>query len=229
MLFGLFCGGTLLYQWWTRQQKLTKIQARLQELQALQNQAQQQYQLQELNLISTADLANSPAIHSFFTDLLNTYAKNFAKDKNLDTSPLPLKFESLYHDPKIGNGYGEMGRCSIENIIYPTNQKIANISLNRLYLLNKFDHDKYFTSNPEYGDYTYIDISFDKMIDTCCHELAHYIQLVKHGKSSCESDLILRNGNYDKELAKEHKKFTQEIYRMIKAECSEWKRWWKEI
>jgi hypothetical protein len=35
-------------------------------------------------------------------------------------------------------------------------------------------------------------------------------------KSSCESDLILRNGNYDAELAKEHKEFTQEIYQLIK-------------
>ena len=26
---------------------------------------------------------------------------------------------------------------------------------------------------------TYIDISFDKMINTCCHEIAHYIQLAK--------------------------------------------------
>jgi hypothetical protein len=72
-----------------------------------------------------------------------------------------------------------MGCCSLENIIYPTYQKIANIKFNRLYLLNKFGCDKYFTGNPKYGDYNYLDISFDKMIDTCSHELAHYIQLVK--------------------------------------------------
>src|SRR5688572_28427656 len=106
-----------------------------------------------------------------------------------------------------------MGRCGQERVIYPIKQKIVNVSLNRLYLLNKFGHDKYFTSNPEETkgsakqskDYTYLDISFDKMIDTCSHELAHYIQLVKHGKSSCESDLILRNGKYSAELAQEHK------------------------
>jgi hypothetical protein len=119
-------------------------------------------------------------------------------------SELPLKFKGLYYDPKTGNGYGEMGKC--ETLIYPTNQKIANISLNRLYLLNKLGHNRYFTSNPkESKDYSYLDISFDKMLNTCCHELAHYIQLVKHGKSSCKSDLILRNGNYSAELAQEHK------------------------
>jgi hypothetical protein len=93
---------------------------------------------------------------------------------------LPLKFESLYSDPQIGNGYGEMGRCEQERVIYPIKQKTANISINRLYLLNKFGHDKYFTSSPkESKDYTYLDISFDKMLNTCSHQIAHYIQFIK--------------------------------------------------
>jgi hypothetical protein len=54
------------------------------------------------------------------------------------------------------------------------------------------------------------------MIETCSHEIAHYIQLVKHGRSSCESDLVLNNGNYDGELAKEHKEFSGEIYGMTR-------------
>ena len=54
------------------------------------------------------------------------------------------------------------------------------------------------------------------MIGTCSHELAHYFQFVKHGKSSCESDLIVRNGRYDEELASEHEEFTEEIHKMIK-------------
>lgn len=54
------------------------------------------------------------------------------------------------------------------------------------------------------------------MLRICSHELAHYIQFVKHGKSSCESDLIFRTGKYDKGLAKEHGEFTEEIYKMIK-------------
>jgi len=67
----------------------------------------------------------------------------------------------------------------------------------------------------------YLDISFNKMIKICSHELAHYIQFVKHGKSSCESDLVLNNGNYDGTLAREHEEFTREIYGMVKAEHSE--------
>jgi hypothetical protein len=67
------------------------------------------------------------------------------------------------------------------------------------------------------------------MLETCSHELAHYIQLVKWGLSSCESDLILGNRNYSERLAKEHKVFTQEIYQLIKEEYSEWERRWKEI
>lgn len=59
------------------------------------------------------------------------------------------------------------------------------------------------------------------MIATYCHELAHYIQFVKYGESSCESDLKLENGNYERELAKEHEEFTQEIFGMIKTEYSE--------
>ena len=67
------------------------------------------------------------------------------------------------------------------------------------------------------------------MIETISHELVHYIQLVKWGRSSCESDLIINNGKYDKDLAKEHEEWTQEIYQMIKPKISEWERKWKEI
>lgn len=135
-----------------------------------------------------------------------------------------MVFEGLHSDQKTSQELGKMGYCSPRQIIYPFKKKEVNISINRLYLLNKLGHDRYFESNPkENEDYSYLDISFDKMIDTCSHELAHYIQLVKHGKSSCESDLILRNGKYDKKLARKHKEFTQEIYGIIKnsAEYSE--------
>ncbi|CAG8740436.1 5494_t:CDS:2, partial [Cetraspora pellucida] len=71
--------------------------------------------------------------------------------------------------------------------------------------------------------------SFDKMINACSHEIAHYTQHVKHNKSSCESDLKLNNGEYDKELAKEHKEWTGEIYQLIKSEYSERERRWREI
>ncbi|KLL02208.1 MAG: hypothetical protein MRERC_3c035 [Mycoplasmataceae bacterium RC_NB112A] len=63
-------------------------------------------------------------------------------------------------------------------------QKVVNISLNSLYLLNKLGNEVNesidYYSTAEHG----IDISFRKMIDTCCHELAHYIQYAKHEKSS---------------------------------------------
>ncbi|CAG8748552.1 14553_t:CDS:1, partial [Cetraspora pellucida] len=54
---------------------------------------------------------------------------------------------------------------------------------------------------------------------------------VKHNKSSCESDLMLNNGEYDGELAREHERFTQEIYGMVKnsEEYGEWKKRRKEI
>jgi hypothetical protein len=60
-------------------------------------------------------------------------------------------------------------------------------------------------------------------------ELAHYIQFVKHERSSCESDLKLENGNYDRELTKEHEEFSGEIYELVKQEISEWESKWKNI
>ena len=180
-------------------------------------------------------MANSPQVHAFFSDLLKTYAEKFAKihsakqSKELNTYQLPLKFAGLYSNPQTGNGYGKMGLCSLEEVIYPIKQKVVNISLNRLYLLNKFGHDKYFTSNPEIsGDYSYLDISFSKMLETCSHELAHYLQFVKWGRSSCESDLVLGNGKYSEELAQEHKEWTQEIYQMVKEDFLQLEQKWKE-
>jgi hypothetical protein len=118
-------------------------------------------------------LVNSPEVHAFFTDLLTTYAERFVDSKSLNISRLPLVFGEFYYN------LGTMGHCFPNQVIYPCQVQEIIIELNRLYLLNKLGHDKYFTSSPEYGEYTYIDISFDKMIDTCSHEIAHYIQLVK--------------------------------------------------
>ncbi|KLL05464.1 MAG: hypothetical protein MRERV_1c165 [Mycoplasmataceae bacterium RV_VA103A] len=171
-------------------------------------------------------MANSSAICSFFTDLLTTYTEKFAESKKIDICVWPLIFGGFYWDKNIGNGRGEMGRCS--SYSYP-NRKIE-ISLNQIYLLNKFGHDRYFTSNPEIsGNYSYLDISFDEMLATCCHEIAHYFQFVKHNKSSCESDLKLNNGEYHGELAREHEEWTGEIYWLIKSEYSEWERRWGGI
>ncbi len=123
-----------------------------------------------------------------------------------------------------GKGYHEMGRC------FPSKGKVK-IELNHLYLLNKFGHDQYLTSNPqESNDYAYLEISFEKMMGTCVHELAHYLQLVKHGRSSCESDRTLNNGKYDERLAKEHEKWTTEIYGMVgNSNYLELEKRWGEI
>jgi hypothetical protein len=58
--------------------------------------------------------------------------------------------------------------------------------------LNKFGYECYLNT----------DVSFKEMINTFSHEIAHYIQYLKHGKSSCESDL--EEEKYEEELAKEH-------------------------
>ena len=97
--------------------------------------------------------------------------------------------------------------------------------------INKLGHGRYFATHPQQDSYFYLDISFSKMIKTCSHELAHYIQHVKHGKSSCKSDLKLNNGKYNFELAKEHKEFSKKIYGIIKnsGEYSEREKKRKEI
>ena len=223
LLLLLVSGSVLICQWWTRRQQLESLKSQLEQKE---RENQQQYELQKGHLISTASLAKSSNIQTFFTDLLNIYAEKFAKSKEIDISPRPLNFEGLYLDQNIGKGLREMGRCS--SYFHPRPE--VGISLNRVYLLNKFGHDCYFTTYPQ-GDYYYIDISFAKMIKTCSHEIAHYIQQVKHGKSSCESDLKLGGKEYNPELAKEHEKFTREINQLIKnsGEYLEWEKRWKEI
>ena len=205
----LISGGALVYQLHQtalREQERERYQKNREE----QKKQKKQYDLQQEELVSVADLASDPKIDAFFTDLLKTYAEKFAKSKELDISHLPLKFAGFYSSPDTDNGYREMGVCQRE-------QKTAKISLNRLYLLNKLGHDKYFIPKKNTVNYASLPIGFDKMISSCSHELAHYIQLVKHGESSCESDLILNTGKYDKKLAKEHERFIKEIHKMIKS------------
>ena len=83
------------------------------------------------------------------------------------------------------------------------------ISLNQFYLLNKLGYEHYFATPNNY-----LEINFTNLLKTCSHELAHYFQFIKCGRSSCESDL--GTDKYIAELAQEHKEFTGEIYRMIK-------------
>lgn len=97
-----------------------------------------------------------------------------------------------------------MGHCN-----YRSNK--TEISLNQLYLLNKFGHDRYFATHPNQNSYFYLDINFATMMKTCSHELVHYIKFIKHGKSSYKSDLKVNNGKYNSLLAQEHKEFTRQI------------------
>ena len=62
LLLGIIGVSSTIYQELTRQREINKIQTRLQELQ---DQAQQQYQLQ--NAISATHLSQSPEIQAFFT------------------------------------------------------------------------------------------------------------------------------------------------------------------
>jgi hypothetical protein len=125
LLLGLICGGLLIYNWWSREQELTKLKSQLAQKE---QEAQQQYQLQNIHLISTSPLANSQEVHSFFSDLLRNYAGKFAKKQDLNISHYPLNFAGFYSDKKVGSGYGEkrgvnsefsqMGRCFTEKVIY---------------------------------------------------------------------------------------------------------------
>jgi len=69
------------------------------------------------------------------------------------------------------------------------------------------------------------------MIKNCSHELVHYLQFVKRGRSSCKSDLEINNGNCDHLLVQEHKIITRQIYQLIttSSEYSQRETRWKEI
>ena len=151
-------------------------------------------------------LAKNPAIHKFFEDLILGYAYRFAKKQNLTNYCLPLSFGGFYQKTiQAGKNQGEMGNCGLEK------EKVI-ISLNQVYLLNKLGHERYLAS-PE----SYLDISFAGLIETISHELAHYFQFSKYGKSSCESSGVKDiNGEFVyPELVSEHTQFTREIKEMI--------------
>jgi len=139
-----------------------------------------------------------------FHNLLQVFADRYAKSKQIDNSHLPLLFGGFYQKAiSHGEKQDEMGNCSYDK----ENQQIT-ISLNQIYLLNKIGYDKYFAT-PEYS----LTIDFATLTETLAHEIAHYIQFVKHGKSSCES-----SGTKNKkgkfllpELVSEHTEFTREI------------------
>ncbi|CAI2187389.1 7062_t:CDS:2 [Funneliformis geosporum] len=100
----LISGSALVYQ------HHSALKTREQELKALAEQNQRQYDLQQEHLVSIGDLVNNAEVNGFFTDLLRNNAEKFAKNKNLDISPLPLKFEGFYSD-RVYEKLRVMGRC----------------------------------------------------------------------------------------------------------------------
>jgi hypothetical protein len=142
--------------------------------------------------------------------LLNAFADRYAKSKQIDISYLPLLFGGFYQKAFLpsenGENQGEMGHCEL------INKEIAIIRLNQLYLLNKLGHERYFAT-PEQC----LNINFAALTETMAHEIAHYIQYVKYGKSNCES-----SGDQDKQghflypnLVREHTQLTSEITEMM--------------
>jgi len=132
-----------------------------------------------------------------------------ANKQHLNLSQHPLNFGGFFLDEQISQGRSQMGLCAYQG-------KSSIITLNQLYLLNKFGQENYLATTPQLGKYYSLKINFAKMIKTCCHELAHYLQFVKQGKSSGPSDLKENNGKHDQELAKEHKELRKEIMAIIK-------------
>ena len=164
-----------------------------------------QYEIQKNYQELTANFSKNPKIQAFFTDLLTTYGRKFANIQQLNNSNYPLLFGGFYLGKKED---GENSK-TLGNALFTPENKQTVISLNQFYLLNKLGYSQFLT-NP----YVSCEISFKKMIKTCSHEIAHYIQFVKYGESSCKSDL--GTDNYIAKLAKEHKEFTREIYQLIK-------------
>ena len=211
----------LLYGWWNRKQELARLKSQLAQKE---QEAQQNYQEQKNYLELTTNLAKSPQIQAFFSDLLRNYAERFARSKQIDISHYSLNFGGFYQGEQpdqqpLKNQYQKLGNCC-----FIPEKKQTVISLNQFYLLNKLGYDRYFATPSHY-----LEINFNNLLKTCSHELAHYIQFVKYGKSSCESDW--GTDKYVAELAKEHEEFTGEIYQLIKSsgEYLEWERRWQEI
>ena len=127
--------------------------------------------------------------------------------------------------------------------------------LNQLYLLNNGRNpggamDRFYDSKPMEGNIKFLDISFEKLIQTIAHEIAHAFQIAKNisedkaveiegriGFGTTSDCMESGEGERDKdyklvkpknpELVKEHKQFELEIQKMIldSTEFKEFERW----
>ena len=120
LLLGIISGSILVYQWWNRNQQIKKLQTQLAQKEQA---AQQNYQEQKNYCELTTNLAKSPQIQAFFSDLLRNYAGKFAKSKKLDIcfaetlfSHYPLNFGGFYQRENQEQGqikvqYRKLGNC----------------------------------------------------------------------------------------------------------------------
>ena len=231
IILALISGSFLLYKWWQTKQTAAQIQAKERTLnqleqkqQAEREKAHQAYQIRHKQLPQVLALAKNPTIHQFFNDLLQGYAYRFAEKQNLTDYCLPLEFGGFYQQKQEAtHNFRELG-----NAVFDLTSQETVISLNQLFLFNKLGYERYFAT-PE----LYLNIDFNTLTETISHELAHYFQFVKYGKSSCESSgQKASSGNFlYPDLVSEHTHFTQEIKQMIvnSSEYPTLKKYWKAI
>ncbi|MDR1670674.1 MAG: hypothetical protein LBR43_03060 [Spiroplasmataceae bacterium] len=220
LFFTLIISIIFLHQWWNRKQQLKNLEKQHQN-------STEQYQKQQKELAKINSLAKNSNIHQFFTNLLQNSAQKFADSKNIDIASYPLNFGGFYQaKERASNSSAEVKIASLGNATFDEENNQTTIALNQLFLFNKLGYKDYFIT-PELHQ----EISFDELIECCCHELAHYLQFAKWRKSSCASDLEINKKSYNLELAEEHQEFTQAIYQLLKnsAEYSVWESEWKEI
>jgi len=180
----------------------------------------------------TDPLAKDSAIHSHFNNFIKKFYWQFRLKKGIPRGS---------YSPEINfQGFKEfiisedsLGKCSFAQEkfkgVYQTN---IHILINQIYLLNKLGMEKYITNE----DYSYLEIHFDRLIETIAHELAHAYQYTinreKEGEmSSCESSGKKdAKGNFlYPELVTEHTQLIKEIKQMIITSSNkyqEFKNWW---
>ena len=219
-------------------------------------------------MVLTEKLNKDPTVKAkldqFFTTFYHRYKE--AKKNTIPVHPgANFKgFDCFYIEKQKGFVTTEMGRTGQPDndggIVQTLPETIIKdypiiSGLNQLYLLNNGRNpggamDRFYDSKPIEGNINYLDISFEKLIQTIAHEIAHAFQIAKNiredkaveieGKisfgttSDCmESGKGERDKDYNlikpenPELVKEHKQFELEIQKMIldSTEFKEFERW----
>ncbi|KLL03417.1 MAG: hypothetical protein MRECE_6c020 [Mycoplasmataceae bacterium CE_OT135] len=215
--------------------------------------------------ILTNPLDKDPKVKEQFNKLIQTFYQRAIEKKGLYYPEVDFRgFGHFYiTEANLLKKTVEMGHTGPprgEEAIDYINRKITNypmeINLNQIYLLNngKIGMDELIVDFTEFPPeskqspiYTPIDISFDKLIETIAHELAHAVQNVlnlydavlvdsEQGKkteirSQCESSGYRNDKNelLYPQWAAEHTRLTKEIQQMIinSPEYKEFEAWWK--